>query len=208
MNCTAVKAQMPLCLSAGVLAPTEPDIRAHVANCEDCRRAWEELLELGKLLDVGPEPTVRIDLAALYRQAAGRQARTGRRWRWLGLAASLLLALGSVWALAGRIELRVTGQEFVLRWGPTAPAPAAGSDERVLPPAESVFSAKREEQIEVLAAMVRAMVQELQTVEMRQRRDRADLDVRVSGIQEQSLKQWLTLQKDLEALYILTQKGE
>ncbi len=56
--------------------------------------------------------------------------------------------------------------------------------------------------------MVRAMVQELQAVDMRQRQDRTALDIRVSGMQEQSLKRWLALQKDLEALYVLTQKGD
>ena len=56
--------------------------------------------------------------------------------------------------------------------------------------------------------MVRAMLEELQTVEVRQRRDRADMDLRVSGLQEQTLNRWLAFQKDLEALYVLTQKGE
>jgi predicted nucleotidyltransferase len=62
--------------------------------------------------------------------------------------------------------------------------------------------------MEVLGDMVRAMLQELQTVELRQQRDRSDMDIRVSGLQEQTLKRWLALQKDMEALYVLTQKGD
>jgi hypothetical protein len=199
---------LPQLLGANFPALEESVLREHLAACDECRHAWEELTQLGKLLQVGPEPAVRIDLAALYRQAAIRQTRSSRRWRWLGLAASVLLALGSVWAVVGRLELRVTGQEFVLRWGPSSVRSSADMERLALPPVEPTSLEKREEQIEVLAAMVRAMVQELQSVEMRQRRDRADLDVRVSGIQEQSLKRWVALQKDLEALYILTQKGE
>jgi hypothetical protein len=34
------------------------------------------------------------------------------------------------------------------------------------------------------------------------------MDIRVSGLQEQTLKRWLALQKDMEALYVLTQKGD
>ncbi len=62
--------------------------------------------------------------------------------------------------------------------------------------------------MEVLGDMVRAMLQELQTVELRQQSDRTALDIRVSGLQEQTLKRWLSLQKDMEALYVLTQKGD
>jgi hypothetical protein len=208
MNCREVKTRLPLCLRADARDPDDPALRGHLVTCPDCRHAWEELVQLGTMLPAGPEPTMQIDLAGLYREAALRQARSHRRWRWLGLAATLLLALGGVWAFVGRLEVRVTEHEFVLRWGSASPASAANMSGPVLPSPRAGSAEKREEQIEVLAAMVRAMVQELQAVEMRQRRDRADLDVRVSGIQEQSLKRWVALQKDLEALYLLTQKGE
>jgi hypothetical protein len=208
MNCTDVKSQLPLLPATNLEEISDPAVRAHLTGCVDCRQEWHEWQQLGTLLSSGAEPQMKIDLTALYREAGARQVRSTRYWRWLGLAASLFLALGGALALVSRVEIRVTNQEFAVRWGSPAPAPIVNSDKPPTMPAASTDPEKRGEQIEVLAATVRAMVQELQTMEMRQRRDRADLDVRVTGIQEQSLKRWIALQKDLEALYVLTQKGD
>ncbi len=117
MNCNDVKAQLPLLLAADRNEIEEPDLRRHLAGCAECRRAWQELEQLGQLLSASPEPAVRVDLGSLYRQAEVRQARTAKRWRWLGLAASFLLIVGLGWSLLGRLEIRLTGQELAIRWG-------------------------------------------------------------------------------------------
>ena len=208
MNCSDVKAQLPLFLGADQNEIDQPELRRHLAGCADCRQAWQELRQIGQLLAASPEPAVRVDVGLLYRRAATRQARTAKNWRWLGLAASFLLVAGLGWSLFGRLEIRLTGQELAIRWG-AGPTNDSGLKESGLAAHEPPPTTdRREEQLEMLSAMVRAMVQELQTVDMRQRQDRADMDIRVSGMQEQSLKRWLALQKDLEALYVLTQKGD
>ncbi|CAN5355712.1 hypothetical protein BH10PLA2_BH10PLA2_37770 [soil metagenome] len=208
MNCTDVRPELPHLLATNLDDISDSTLRAHLAGCADCRHEWLEWQQLGKVLDSTTEPEVRVDLTALYREAAARQSRSTRRWRWLGLAATFLLAVGGAWALVGRLEIRVTNQEFALRWG-TRVVEQVPTPEDPAPVQPASFDPeKRGEQIELLAAMVRAMVQELQTVDMRQRRDRADMDVRVSGLQEQSLRRWVALQKDLEAIYVLTQQGD
>jgi hypothetical protein len=207
MNCTDCQSRLSLRFSQAADEIEDPEIRAHLAQCPACQQEWQELEQLGKYLATDPEPGVAVDLVAIYRQAALGHARSSRRWRWLGMAAGLLLILGGAAALFTRVELRVTGHELAVRWGDSPAAPVALIEPAATSPAV-VRQDGRGEQLEVLSAMVRAMLQELQTVEVRQRRDRADMDLRVSGLQEETLKRWLVLQKDLEALYVLTQKGE
>jgi hypothetical protein len=208
MNCTECKNRLPLLLSPARDEIEDPEVCAHLAACPACLQEWQEFEQLGKLLSANPEPRVAVDLSSLYRQAAAAEAQSSRRWRWLGLAAGLFLLVGGSVALFARLELRVTGNELALRWGEPPAAPANTKLAQVSSATEPFKRDDREEQIEVLSAMVRAMLQELQTVELRQRRDRNDIDLRVSGLQEQTLKRWLALQKDLEALYVLTQKGD
>ncbi len=208
MNCTDVKTQLPLLLSEDREQIEDPELRAHLATCPSCHQELLELKQLGKLLDAKPEPQVVVDLASLYRRAALQEARTGRRWRWVGIAASLLLLIGGTAALFNRLEIRLNGNELALRWGGNPVPTVSLIDPPLAPPQPISRTDKRDEQMEILGDMVRAMLQELQTVELRQQRDRTDMDVRVSGLQEQTLKRWLALQKDMEALYVLTQKGD
>ena len=208
MNCTDVKAQLPFLFSQNSDLIEESEIRVHVSNCPSCKQEWQELVLLGTLLDANPPPPATVDLLSLYRHATLREARSSRRWRWLGVAASLLALAGGVWAIWGRVEIRVNGQELALRWGDRFKIDAPSRDSTQESKLTVPLLDRRDEQLEVLSAMVRAMVEELQTVELRQRRDRADLDIRVSGLQEQTLKRWLALQKDMDALYVLSQKGD
>jgi hypothetical protein len=208
MNCTDVKAQLPFLFSQDTDLAEESAIRDHLSHCTSCQQEWQELTQLGRLLDANPAPPVTVDLVSLYRHAAQREARSSQRWRWLGIAASLLALVGSVWAIWGRVEVRVNGQELALRWGEPFKLDARSRDSTQEPKSPIPALDRRDEQLEVLSAMMRAMVEELQTVELRQRRDRADLDIRVSGLQEQTLKRWLSLQKDMDALYVLSQKGD
>ena len=124
------------------------------------------------------------------------------------MAASILFLAGGAFAIWSRLEIRVGGNEFTLRWGAPSIKPGTPVEQATVASVANDSSEKREEQFEVLSAMIRAMIQELQTVEMHQRRDRADIDVRVSSLQEQTLNRWLALRKDMEALYVLTNKGE
>lgn len=90
--------------------------------------------DLRKLLDAAPAPDPRpVDLAALYRAAAERQAVVGRRWRRVTVGGAVLAAGVLLVAFVPRLEFRLTGHEFAVRWGvPPEPAPVAPSaDPRV-----------------------------------------------------------------------------
>ncbi|MCU0705323.1 MAG: hypothetical protein MUF18_15230 [Fimbriiglobus sp.] len=89
----------------------------------------------------GPCPT----LAALYRAAAERQAAVGRRWRRAALGAAAVAAGVLLVALLPRLEFRVNGQEFAVRWG-TPPEPP-------VPPPDPRIEQLLDEQSQQLAAL-------------------------------------------------------
>jgi hypothetical protein len=90
--------------------------------------------DLRKLLDAAPVSDPRpVDLAALYRTAAERQAVVSRRWKRLALAGAALAAGVLAFALLPRLEFRCTGHEFAVRWGtpPDVPPPPPPADPRI-----------------------------------------------------------------------------
>lgn len=91
----------------------------------------EEFTELGKLLDSSrvsePKP---VDLARLYRDAFDRQAQVSRRWKRVTGAVAALAASVLVFVLLPKLDVRVSGHEFAVRWG-IPPEPEPKSDPRV-----------------------------------------------------------------------------
>lgn len=80
--------------------------------------------DLRKLLDSVPPPDPKpVDLAALYRAAAERQAVVSRRWRRVAVGGAVLAAGVLLAAFLPRLEFRLTGHEFAVRWGTPPDAP-------------------------------------------------------------------------------------
>jgi hypothetical protein len=98
----------------------------------------DDFPDLRKLLDAVPAADPRpVDLAALYRAAADRQAGSARRWKRVALAAAALAAGVLLVALLPRLEFRASDHEFAVRWGtppeppPPAPPPEPKPDPRI-----------------------------------------------------------------------------
>jgi hypothetical protein len=94
----------------------------------------DDFPDVGRMLDAVPAPDSKpVDLAAVYRAAAERQAAVGRRWRRVAAGVAALAAAVLLVAWLPRLEFRVTGHEFAVRWGtPPEPAPPApSSDPRI-----------------------------------------------------------------------------
>ncbi len=86
----------------------------------------DDFPDLRKLLDAVPVPEPKpVDLAAVYRAAAERQAAVSRRWRRVSVGVAALAAGVLLVALLPRLEFRFSGHEFAVRWGtPPEPAPS------------------------------------------------------------------------------------
>lgn len=95
----------------------------------------DDFPDLRKLLDAVPVPEPKpVDLAAVYRAAAERQAAVSRRWRRVSVGVAALAAGVLLVALLPRLEFRFSGHEFAVRWGTPpepAPSPPATPDPRV-----------------------------------------------------------------------------
>lgn len=93
----------------------------------------DDFPDVRKLLDAVPTPESRpVDLAALYRAAAERQAAVSRRWRWVAIGGAALAAGLLLVAFLPRLEFRVSGHEFAVRWGvPPETAPTPPPDPRI-----------------------------------------------------------------------------
>lgn len=95
----------------------------------------DDFPDLRKLLDAVPAPDPRpVDLAAVYRAAAERQATVSRRWRRVAVGVAAVAAGVLLVALLPRLEFRLTGHEFAVRWDnppEPAPPPPATPDPRI-----------------------------------------------------------------------------
>ncbi len=86
----------------------------------------DDFPDVRRLLDAVPPPEPKpVDLAALYRAAAERQAVVSRRWRRVAVGVAALAAGVLLVAFLPRLEFRVTDHEFAVRWGtpPDVPSP-------------------------------------------------------------------------------------
>ena len=84
----------------------------------------DDFPDVRRALDAVSEPPVLLlDTAAIYRAALDRQARSARRWRLAAGAGALVAAGLLLAAVLPRLEVRVNGNEFAVRWGPTEPPP-------------------------------------------------------------------------------------
>ena len=61
-----------------------------------------------------------VDIAAIYRAALDRQVKTARRWKRVAGAIATLAAGVILLALVPKLDVRVTGDEFTVRWGQPA----------------------------------------------------------------------------------------
>jgi hypothetical protein len=185
-------------LVAGGLAPDEQKAVAdHLSRCPDCRRAVAELRAVSALLKAAPAPAVRVDLPALYRAAAERQARLARRWRRLAVASAASAAALLVAALGLRLEVRAEGHQVVVRWGPS-PAPSAPP---VAPPPAPATSEPAPDETRRLTELVLGLANEGDQREERYRQELARLRGQLRLMQRQATEHRAAAEQDLDALY-------
>ncbi len=196
MNCPDVRACLPA-LAYGDLGSAEVlKVEEHLAGCPECRRQWEGLRAVRRLLDAAPAPAVSVDVATVYRRAAERQARAARRWRRIACAACAGLAAVVALAVGLRLEVRVEAQQFVLRWGAPPAPPALPAPEAPIP-APSRAPDATEEQLRLLGELVQALAADARGRDDRQRQEIEALRRQVEEVQQQSED----AKRDVTALY-------
>jgi anti-sigma factor RsiW len=211
MNCSDVRLNLPLLLYGDLVSSEREPVEKHLAECDDCRREYQAFQQVRQMLDSTRAAETSIDLPRLYQEAFYRQARQARLWRGVAMlgaaaAAGLIIAL-----FALRLEVHADGSQLVVRWG-TAPAAVAPPTEReVLPVAvqpEAGVPPAVEQRLQLLTALVRAMADGLQSLDERQRQQIEQVHSRMNVAQQQSAQRLAALERNMNVLYMQSQRGE
>ncbi len=216
MICTEARRLLPALLYGHLPATEQQFLENHLSECADCREEAQALHGVRHLLDRLPTPPVEVNLARLYLRAAEEETRRARRWRRrtvLAAAAAVILVLvGSTL----RLHARFRGNELVLAWGPVLeqkdPLPI---ESRAAPPASVPRSRASEEQqrnleteVKLLGELIHALADDMQTLDRRQQQNHDQLQARLQSFEEQSAQRCSGMERSINALYLLTQKGE
>lgn len=193
MKCTDVRAALPL-LIYGEANPQDAALWEHLAACPTCRRDYEALANVRRLLDDAAAPRIAVDLPQLHRALAERQMQRARRWRRLavalgGIAALLLLAIGL------RLEIRLEATQLVVRWGNP-------------PPVGQAFQPDLRDDLRVLSDLIHALKQDADDRDQRCEERLDHLEKHVRALRSQADLRWNATEKNVAALYLLSRKGE
>jgi hypothetical protein len=213
MNCSQVRELLPVLLYGDASAADKIHLEKHVDECADCRREFVALQGVRRLLGVAAPPNVQVDLARLYRASAAQAGRRQRGWRRVALLAAGVAALVAIMAFL-RFEAHFQSHQLVLRWGP---APTADTSPSVPAPAASAAASSSmashqaqglEDEVQLLSKLIHALADDLQEQDRQHRLGASELLTRLRAIEQQSNRRYVALEKEIESLYRLSQKGE
>jgi hypothetical protein len=195
MNCTQVRNRLPELLYEDLSAADRQQLQDHLAQCSECRSEYTSLQEVHQALNRVSVPEVSVNLPLLYRQAADHQARAGRRWRRFALAVGALAAAVML-VLALRLEIRLSAEQVVIRWGTSTPKVANSKLEHSGPAqSESSFSPASEAELQPLRGVIHVLSEDLDKLAR-------DVEARDSRQQQRLAR----LQEQLAQLRMFTQR--
>jgi hypothetical protein len=200
MKCTEAHDDLAELACGALAGARKQQLEQHLAGCAGCRRELGELREVSRLLRATPAPEVRLDVETLYREAARREQQRLRRWRRLAVAACAVAALLLLFFTL-KLEVCLERNQLVLHWGwgqppeevpVVMPAPRPREDQRV---------ADHERRLRVLNELVMQLAGDVQTLDLRQQTELAELRARVERLRQESALQWAAAQRDVADLY-------
>lgn len=210
MNCPEVRAALPEHVYGGLSPEAQAKIDAHLSLCVACQREALELRQVRRLLAAAPAPEVKVNVVALYREAAERQARQVRRWRRFALAACAAVVAVTIATGLARLEIHVGASDLVVRWGP-APVPQAPQAPQapptaVSPPlpalADSRELASIDDRLRVLGELTQALAEDGRDRDYQRQQEIARLREQIGQSQGMSAQRLNALEKDVNALYV------
>jgi hypothetical protein len=156
-----------------------------------------------------PAPTVQVDLARLFQEAAERQTRQARRWRRSALALGAVAAL-LLLALGLNVQVHFAGRQLTVTWG-LAPADQPGSAPKA-PPVVADRKAPRpapdiDERLRVMNDLIHALAADVETRDEQQRQKLTALQEQITVLRQQANYQWRATEQNAAALRVVQVKG-
>jgi anti-sigma factor RsiW len=216
MNCSQARLRLAAFIYGDLPGEEKTPVEKHLQACAACQRELAALQGVSRLLDRAAVPEARVDLPRLYQEAVRRQERQARRWRRVAATVMGLAAAVAMLSVGLRLEVRIEGQQLVLRWGP----PAAVTETQSVPdrtgdlprvaqgPVESRAATAAADQTALMSNLIRAVADYVQELDRRQHQDVARLQKRLDGLDLENTRRWTAFQKNVDALYLMSQKGE
>jgi hypothetical protein len=193
MNCDQARLVLAELPYGNVPPAQRRELEQHLAECPACASVGRELEAVRRLLDQAPEPTARVDLAALYRRAAELEQVQRRRWRRLAWAASAAAAVVLL-ALGLRFELRWHERALVVGWGMAPPPnPVVTAPPLVEPKPDAQLLADRQ----LVHDLIHALDWQLKEGDKRL----VSLEKRFDDLDATAQVRWTATQKNVQALY-------
>jgi hypothetical protein len=210
MNCDNVRSQLALFVYGDVSTADAEMIRAHLAWCAACRGEQQAIERVRELLGRIPDhSTQALSLPKLYKQLAERTERKLRRWRWAAMLALATIAALAALAFLPRMELRVDGEQFTVRWAAT-PTPRTEPDPLPLDtlvgsaPATSArprSQVELEDQLSLLRQIVHALVRDAGKGETGPRAVPPQFEARLAELERRFELRLREIERDFRTLY-------
>jgi hypothetical protein len=209
MNCTEARPRLAD-HAAGLLPEAAAKaLAAHLDACPACRAEAESLRGVCRLLSAAPAPEVRVDLPALYREAARRERLRARRWKRAALVAGVASAAALLVALFLKVELSFDRHQLVVRWG-TPPGPEAPPLRPAdAPPAAGPDLAGLAEHVRRLDELARALAFDAQARDVATDQALARLRAELRQLRQAVLHQWAATDRGMRTVLttFLKEKG-
>lgn len=201
MTCHDVQPFLPE-LAYGDLAEERAiAVHAHLDACPACRAERAALAKVRGMLDQAVVPRVQVDLPRLYQQALRDQERLARRWRRAGMAL-LATAAGLLAFSLLNFEVRIDGQQVVVRWGspPEMPVPAEVRVAPVVPRALASGDVLTAAEWQALRKLVHAVADSNVERDRDQAEGFREVQLRLDVLEDRLREHWETSRRYFAAL--------
>jgi hypothetical protein len=211
MNCTNFRERLAEYVYSELDKETRCLFDQHLGVCAECRQELIALQTVVRSLDRVPAATVPVDLPRLYRELALRQARRARRWKITAAAMASAAAITAICAIGTRLEVRREPGQLVFAWRGSAEVqveqPAAPDARQEAPLSVEAKELATADRNRLLNDLIRAVADNMQTLEQREQHDAGDLQTRLVAIEQENTRRFAALERAVDALYLMSNKG-
>lgn len=195
MNCDEIRDSLPEFVCQLLPAEQSAAIAAHLRECTLCQREADKLQPVAHCLRAPLPSLARVDLPALYAEAARRAALRLRRWRRLAYAAGMLAVAVVLLAIVPRLEVRIEAHQAVVRWGvpPEMPPPIVDAPRTAAEPLD--------EQLRLVSDLLQALADDARGRDYRRQIEAARLQEQLDDLRQQTVRRWAAAERDIAAMY-------